>query len=154
VRCSRAARSRDGRTLARGEALWALGPNPASQADQVIACLDHPDEYVASWAAASLARSGTLHLGSLLDSIAEPRLSDRALHWSLRALRDMAASSPAVVPALHERLGDSRPHVRARAAQALGRIGPAARAAEDRLQICADDQDPRSAWPLAAPCAA
>jgi HEAT repeat protein len=124
------------------EALWALGPLPATRTHAALAHLDHQDRYVASWAAASLARAGSSVLGIVLDHLAELRLSERDLHWTLRALRDMAAATPTVVLALRERLADPRPHVRARAAQALGRIGTPGRAAEDALRRCAGDPDP------------
>jgi HEAT repeat protein/lysophospholipase L1-like esterase len=124
------------------EALWTIGPPTASELPALSGLLQHEDPYVAAFAAHSLARAGTVALPLLLKTLAERDISDGALDQTLVALKAMATTNTDVVSALTRTLEAKEPRPRARAAQALGRIGTGAASAQPALERLCDDSDP------------
>jgi hypothetical protein len=123
------------------DALWAIGPPPAGEFATLAALLRHEDAYVASFAAYGLARAGSAALPVLLRVLEDRDLSDEALDQALVALKTMAPTEAAVVPALVRTLDAREPWRRARGAQALARIGSAAASARPSLERLRDDAD-------------
>ena len=124
------------------DALWAIGPPAAGELAPLADLLRHEDPYVASLAAHNLARSGVAAMPVLLRVLADRDLDGGALDQTLVALKTMAPAEPSVVPALVRMLQAREPWSRARAAQALGRIGPAAVSARPALEQLYADADP------------
>jgi HEAT repeat protein/lysophospholipase L1-like esterase len=124
------------------EALWASGPPAANELPALSGLLHQEDPYIAAFAAHSLARAGAVALPLLLKTLAERDISDSALDQTLIALKAMTLSDPDVVVALTRTLEAKEPRLRARAAQALGRIVTGAASAQPALERLRDDSDP------------
>ncbi len=115
-----------------------VGAGPAA-IPVVSSALSHPHFRVRARAARVLERLGpaaSSEAGPILDALLDENSYVR--ECAVDAVLAVAGPTPDVVQALSESLGDPDSFVRQRAARALGRIGPGATSAVERLAVSLD----------------
>jgi HEAT repeat protein len=129
------------------EALCRAGAAASAAVVPLVRACGDEDDRVREWAVAALEDIGPPPDG-LSAQLAELVASTDALvaYWAATLLGRSGRNAASAVTALAGCLASSADvSVRQRAAWALGKVGPAARAARDALQKAAADADPRVA---------
>lgn len=125
-------------------AIGAFGADAAPAVNEVAKALGDADPGIrasAAWALTQMGAAGTNAIPALTKSLTNDA-SARVRCLSALALRSMGSGAAEAVPALIQALNDPADYVRAPAADALGAIGPSARAAAQPLcqRLAADPE--------------